>query len=77
MAANTDKARPMRVIALHGHFQSGEIFAKKTGALKKILASLGVSYVHYPTAPHKLEQKNEDGSTMRGESRMETPLNGP
>lgn len=63
MAANAGKSKSLRVLALHGHFQSGEIFAKKTGALKKILTSLGVAYVHYPTAPHKLEQKNDDGGT--------------
>lgn len=64
MSATPAKGRNLRVLALHGHRQSGEIFAKKTGALKKILASLGVTYVHYPTAPHKLDKLNEDGGTF-------------
>ena len=58
------KTKPLRMMALHGHFQSGPIFAKKTGALKKILSSLGVTHIHYPTAPYKLDEKNEDGGML-------------
>jgi ribulose 1,5-bisphosphate carboxylase large subunit-like protein len=61
MALDTSKKRNMRVLALHGHRQSGDIFAKKTSALKKILTSMGVTFIHYPTAPHKLEQTNDEG----------------
>lgn len=61
MAQQPSSNRSMRILALHGHRQSGDIFAKKTGALKKILSPLGVSYIHYPTAPHKIAEKNEDG----------------
>jgi hypothetical protein len=61
MALPSSGNRGLRVLALHGHRQSGEIFAKKTGALKKILTSLGVSFIHYPTAPHKLKDTNEEG----------------
>lgn len=54
--------KKLRIIALHGYQQSGPIFQKKTSKLAKILTSLGVDYIHYPTAPHITpESQNSDG----------------
>lgn len=65
-------SRSIRILCLHGHLQSGQVFRKKTRALQKILERDANATLIYADAPHVVNQaptKNHDISdSTEGES---------